>query len=208
MKRLLIASVLAATLLLSACNPNDPTTTVPSAAETTTAAETESVETTTASTEETSVSEGSSDPTGYMPIEGIESPNLKDGVWDDVISGVQIKGGEEKNPEISWNPVEGAKEYAVYMIDTDAGNFLHMKACGITETKIEAGSLGVKEYVGPNPPEGTHNYQVIIYALKDTPETYPGTKAAPFLREKFEKRLDESATILAMGSISGTYSVN
>jgi phosphatidylethanolamine-binding protein (PEBP) family uncharacterized protein len=92
------------------------------------------------------------------------------------------------------------------MIDTDAGNFLHMKKCGITGTKIEAGSLDVKEYVGPNPPEGTHNYMVIIYALKDTPETYPGSKSAPFLREKFENRLNESATILACGSISGTYS--
>ena len=62
---------------------------------------------------------------------------LTDGVWNDIISNTNI--GENKSPQLSWEPVEGAKVYAVYMFDTNTNGYLHWRSGGITETSLPEG---------------------------------------------------------------------
>lgn len=70
----------------------------------------------------------------------ISSINIKDGVLDNDF------GGYGKHPEISfplsWDQVDGAKSYALYMIDYDATHvvgfpFIHWLVANIKENKLE-----------------------------------------------------------------------
>lgn len=91
-----------------------------------------------------------------LPQFDISSDDLHDGVWDTVITNTDY--GKNVSPQLSWEPVEGAKSYVIYMVDTSAGNWLHWRAGNITETTLEQGSATECEYIGPYPPSGTHNY--------------------------------------------------
>lgn len=74
------------------------------------------------------------------------------------------------SPDLSWNAVDGASKYVVFMIDKDAGNWLHM-CTETTDTKLDEGAFDGKDegYVGPYPPE-KHEYDVYVIALKGEPE--------------------------------------
>lgn len=83
--------------------------------------------------------------------------------------------GENLSPELSWDMVEGAACYAIYMYDADALNFLHWRLADVTDTSIKEGAITSETmYIGPFPPEGTHHYQIIVYALKHAPQFYTG----------------------------------
>ena len=87
----------------------------------------------------------------------VTSKNLKRGVWDSKIS--NTNKGENCSPELSWKKVEGATQYAVFMID---GGWLHMDVF-TEETSLEEGIVTGKnrgfQYIGPYPPKGsTHTY--------------------------------------------------
>ena len=74
------------------------------------------------------------------------------------------------SPELSWNAVDGASKYVVFMIDKDASNWLHMFV-ETDDTKLEEGAFNGKDagYVGPYPPE-KHEYDIYVIALKGEPE--------------------------------------
>ncbi len=115
--------------------------------------------------------------------------------------------GDNLSPQLSWNPVEGANSYAIYMFDSDADNFLHWRLADIKETTLDEGAVSIeKMYVGPYPPEGTHNYQIVVYALKDSPKIYEGKINSPADVKAIEKNLDEidgqSGNVIAIGVLN------
>ena len=109
---------------------------------------------------------------GYLdglPTFEVASKDLADGVWDDIISNTDI--GENKSPQLSWEPVEGASEYAIYMFDTNTNGYLHWKSGGITETELVQGWASPLDYNGPHIGHGyTHNFDIYVIALKPLPE--------------------------------------
>ena len=134
----------------------------------------------------------------------ISSTDLHDGVWDTIITNTDH--GKNVSPQLSWEPVEGAKSYVIYMVDTSAGNWLHWRAGNITETTLEQGSASESEYVGPYPPSGTHNYEIYVYAMKADVDRVPGAfDSANEGFDRFESLLEESGGVIAYGHISGTY---
>ena len=99
-----------------------------------------------------------------VPSFAITSGDLKDGRWDPKITNTKFR--ENLSPDLSWEKVEGASRYAVFMID---GEWLHMDVF-TTETALAEGAFAQGErgaqYIGPYPPWGTHTYSVFVFALK------------------------------------------
>ena len=144
----------------------------------------------------------------------VTSDDLHDGIWDDSISNTDA--GENASPELSWDSVEGAGEYVIYMIDEyDTDYWLHWRAYGIKENSHAHGEEFAEdvfnEYIGPYPPEGVHEYVVYVFALKGHASSYPGNFDAESVNvEAVREGLDHAAdgsdgNILAEGCISGTY---
>ncbi len=90
-----------------------------------------------------------------------------------------------KSPPLSWNtPPPDTRAFAVTVLDTSAGNFVHWAAVnlpastrtlepGASHTFLPTGSLqllndfGKLGYAGPCPPRGSsHVYVITVYALK------------------------------------------
>ena len=140
----------------------------------------------------------------------VTSKNLNGGVWDDVIS--NTSRGKNASPELSWPAADGASCYAIYMIDTSAGNWMHWKSNGIKETNLKQGWAKRTEYVGPYPPSGTHTYEIYVFALKESVSSMQGN----FDDENagittLAKSLDKTSSgavgnIISYGHISGTFS--
>ena len=140
----------------------------------------------------------------------VTSENLHDGVWDSVITNTE--NGQNRSPQLAWDPVPGAECYAVYMVDTTVENWLHWKSGGITETSLPLGWAPETEYIGPYPPSGTHTYEIFVFALKKPLSRIRGAFNGnnPVFRQKTLPSLDitddgESGNVLACGHISGTY---
>ncbi len=138
----------------------------------------------------------------------------EEGMWLTAITG---KGANPKGlnqtPQLSWNTVEGASCYAIYMYDASARYWLHWKAGNITTTSIDMGAeLEMSKYFGPYPPSGTHEYQVIVYALKEPVEKCPGTMDSPAIDIRTnEENLDEingsTGNIIGKGILSGKVTI-
>ena len=150
---------------------------------------------------------------GYEKFE-LTSTSLENGVWADIISGDR---GNDSSPELSWEPVEGASEYVVYMVDMNTPDIivcgvLHWKAGGITVTELPEGWAPSSDYIGPNPGRGvTHIYEIYVVAIKGPVERLKGgvRSVSPNLKN-FLLELDtdsegNTGNILAYGKISGTY---
>jgi len=61
------------------------------------------------------------------------------------------------------------------MIDTTASNWCHWIAKDVKVTELELGAeLENSQYIGPYPPGGVHTYEVMIFALKNSPDSYEG----------------------------------
>ena len=134
----------------------------------------------------------------------VTSEDLRDGVWDTIIT--NTKNGSNVSPQLSWEPVEGAAAYVVYMVDTSATNWMHWRSGNITETSLEQGSASEREYVGPYPPSGTHTYEIWVYALESPVEKVPGKfNQANGLFDDYRNQINETSKILAVGHLSGTY---
>jgi len=136
----------------------------------------------------------------------LSSEDLHDGVWDTVIT--KTTNGENRSPQLSWAPVEGASCYVVFMIDTSAGNWLHWKSGTENETVLPAGWAPQSEYVGPYPPGGTHDYEIFVFALKEKPEKIKGSfnGSNPRMME-YAKDIDgeNEDNIISYGHLTGTY---
>lgn len=140
----------------------------------------------------------------------VTSENLHDGVWDSVIS--NTSNGENHSPQLSWESVENAESYVIYMIDTSAGNWMHWKSNGVTDTSLSEGWASESEYVGPYPPKGApHDYEIYVFALKKPVEEIKGWFDSN--NNKFFENLSildtnsdgESGNIISYGHITGTY---
>ncbi|MBP5555412.1 MAG: hypothetical protein J6X94_11155 [Lachnospiraceae bacterium] len=127
-------------------------------------------------------------PADYYQFE-ITSEDLHGMYWDVKISHDK---GDDLSPQLSWNPIEGATCYAVYMIDPDGNNWIHMKTL-TTETNLETGA--VEDYIGPYPPSGSHRYFVYVFALREEKKP-PKALNAP------SSGIDEITSILNTGSDS------
>ena len=136
----------------------------------------------------------------------LTSDDLHDGIWDTVIT--KTANGENRSPQLSWNPVDGASCYAIFMVDTSATNWLHWKSVTESETVLPAGWAPSGEYVGPYPPSGTHDYEVYVFALREQPERIKGSfdSTNPKLFE-FAKDMDgeNEDNIISYGHLTGTY---
>ena len=150
---------------------------------------------------------------GYEKFE-LTSTSLENGVWADIISGDR---GNDSSPELSWEPVEGASEYVIYMVDMNTPDMivcgvLHWKAGGITVTELPEGWAPSSDYIGPNPGRGvTHIYEIYVVAIRGPVERLKGgvRSVSPNLKN-FLLELDtdsegNTGNILAYGKISGTY---
>lgn len=213
-----LALVLLMTNVAGCSNDNFETTqnaTTVSVSQTESVTEAESEETIAETTAETTVAETTAVETTTetqreINIE-ITSPNLNEGVWDVQIT--NTLNGENLSPELSWNPVDGASYYAVYMIDTKA-YWLHMEML-TTDTSVALGQIDGSDgnkYVGPYPPYGTHPYNIYVVALKDVPGEVKthfdanGNKIDDFLEDLDITQNGESGNIVGYGILEGEYS--
>ena len=143
----------------------------------------------------------------YVPEKIVQSVY---GKWDDKIGErAEAKG---VSPEISWEPVEGASLYVIYMVDLDTHYFLHWIQGDITETKIPEGGAARGTYIGPYPEPGTtHRYNIYVIALKNPVERVKGgTNSVNPKFPEFIKALDTDANgntgnIIAAGRVCGSY---
>lgn len=140
----------------------------------------------------------------------LKSENLKDGVWDDAIS--YTDRGSNQSPQLSWEPVEGASCYAIYMVDINMHYFIHWVSSDVTETELPLGWAKETEYVGPYPPDGgTHTYDVYVIALKNPVERLKGGLNS--ITQKMQDFIDSTDTdadgntgnIIAIGHLSGDF---
>jgi len=176
----------------------EPTTAATTAAEVQTTSAVEAVAETTAESKELDLSK--------LSTFELSSEDLHDGVWDTAIT--KTANGENRSPQLSWKPVDGASCYAVFMIDTSAGNWLHWKSVTDSETVLPAGWAPQSEYVGPYPPSGTHDYEIYVLALKEKPERIKGSfdNSNPKMLE-YAKEIDgeKEDNIISYGHLMGTY---
>lgn len=143
-----------------------------------------------------------------LPAITLSSDDLHDGVWDADIT--KTENGSNRSPALTWEPVEGAACYAVYMVDTTATFWLHWKSPEVTETELPAGWAPAAEYVGPYPPSGTHEYEIRVFALKEAvAEEKSAFDRSNYNFDDLVKALDEgssgSGNVLAYGTLTGTY---
>ena len=150
----------------------------------------------------------------------VTSESLEDGRWTDDIS--NTSKGSNLSPQISFEPVEGASYYVIYMVDESAHQWVHWYA-EVNGTDLSLGE-NPGDYIGPYPPafSGDHLYTVYVYALADKPGAffdgeYPVFDAPWFAGDYLWTYLnikDGKASpvlygnVIAYGYISGTYSAD
>ena len=146
---------------------------------------------------------------GYSTF-NVTSESLTDGIWNDITSNTNI--GENKSPQLSWEPVEGAAVYSVYMFDTNTNGYLHWKSGGITETSLPEGWASPLDYNGPHIGHGyTHNFDIYVIALKAPVEKLKGTvngqnkKLGEFIKELDTDKDGNTGNIISYGRISGLF---
>lgn len=150
---------------------------------------------------------------GFLPeYETFEltSEDLQDGVWADVISATQE--GENVSPQLSWEPVDGAGSYVIYMVDTTAYFWIHWKADAVTETDLSQGWASGASYEGPYPPSGsTHTYDIYVIALRNDVDRVRGTvdtqnqNFASFIRGLDTDIDGNSGNIISYGYLTGEF---
>ena len=183
------------------------------------------------STEASAITETTTDAPAEEPVDNsddkfvsaypafkVTSESLDGKYWiDDCV----FQGGNA-SPQLSWEPVEGATTYVIYMVDLTAANIIHWKKDGITEANLPQGSatsaasrgdVSKADYVGPNPPSGsTNQYNIYVFALKAPVERVKGSLGTPAIKlQDFMDSLDTDAegntgNIVAVGRVIGYYS--
>lgn len=158
----------------------------------------------------------------------VTSENMHDGKWDQIIG---RDSGDNMSPQISFDPVEGADGYVIYMVDESSSSWVHWYARDIHATDIAAGE-NPGQYTGPYPcrnvylesvsadgyvDPGNHTYTVYVFALKDSSAMdyeidFDDVSYSPdYLYYDFLNVSDSSSdpyrygNVLAYGYISGTY---
>ena len=140
----------------------------------------------------------------------VTSEDLTDGVWPDIISNTHI--GENRSPQLSWDPVEGAEVYVIYMVDSDTNGFLHWKSNNVTDTDLPQGWASPVDYTGPHIGHGyTHTFDIYVMALKSPVERLQGAVNAvnanlgSFIETIDTDDIGNIGNIIAYGKISGEF---
>ena len=154
----------------------------------------------------------------------VSSVDLQNGVWSDRITNTDK--GENLSPELSFDKVEGADYYFIYMVDESANNWVHWVASDVREEELATGANVNQykdnpefKYVGPYPPVGSgeHTYTIFVYAMKGKPDKDMDLKfdeefhSADYMYYNYlsiskSGNPDKYGNVIAYGYISGTYS--
>ena len=145
-----------------------------------------------------------------LPAINVTSSCNVNGIWDAKIK--NTGSGTNISPDLTWDAVDGATQYAVIMID---GTWLHMDVftakTSLVEGAVGRGTPG-DEYVGPYPPKGnTHTYSVFVFALKNEAGKVPlSFDAGNNSIDKIYEGLNTDANgnkgnVLAYGRLDGNY---
>ena len=146
----------------------------------------------------------------------VNSDDLNNGVWDSSIT--NTPEGQDLSPQLSFDKVEGASYYVIYMVDESSDNRLLWYASHVGDTSVPEGS-GTGEYSGPDlqPGEGRHNLTLYVYALQGEPgrtiDLTPGDSSLSGDLYYYDilNVIDGSSSpelygnVLAYGYITGTY---
>lgn len=212
-KRCMILFAIVLAVSLFGCSNTEASVSQPDIVESSSAASSSTVS---EAPESKAPSEASSSKPEYKSINVTSETLTADGKWLSVINAKSANPpGSNLSPQISWEPVDGAACYAIYMVDNSARHWLHWLAMNLQVTSLDLGvgeELEGSRYAGPYPPSGTHEYEVIVYALKTIPEKYPGIFDSNLLSvDKIEEKLDVidgvPGNIIAKGSVKGTVTV-
>ena len=97
----------------------------------------------------------------------VSSESLSDGRWNSSIT--NTADGMNLSPQLSFDPVDGAAYYVIYMVDESANSWVHWYA-EVSDTFLDEGE-NPGQYIGPYPPEGSgdHLYTIFVYALSGEP---------------------------------------
>ena len=142
----------------------------------------------------------------------LTSEDIEDGFWVDAIS--SSPAGDDVSPQLSWDPVDGAGQYIIYMVDISANYLIHWKAEGVTETHLDRGWAD-SFYFGPYPRTGlTNTYDIYVIAIRNPIDRLRGSLRVP--NENFPLFLayldidaeGNTGNIIAYGHISAQYSVS
>ena len=146
----------------------------------------------------------------------VTSENLQSGVWDDSIANTER--GKNLSPQLSWEKAETAQAYVIYMIDPDGNNWIHLISGTLTKEEVAQGEItsisgGTSEtgYIGPYPPDGTHSYEVYVFALKKAKTSYAeevNTVCGGIAEIAQALNVDDTGkpgNIAAYGKLTGTY---
>ncbi len=149
----------------------------------------------------------------------VTSESLEGDRWSDRVT--DTDAGQNLSPQLSFDKVEGASYYVIYMVDETAGNWVHWYA-EVTDTELEEGA-NPGQYVGPYPPigSGDHYYMIYVYAMADKPDMRYEGEFPVFDKEWFRADVlwsgflnvkDRSndpvlyGNVLAYGYVYGSYS--
>ena len=131
------------------------------------------------------------------------------GFWEEITANT-VNGN--LSPDLSWEPVEGATCYAIYMIDMNTHYVIHWAQGDITETNLPQGFAGTKYYAGMSPAPGdTHVYNTYVFALKNPVEKVKGSvrginpKTPEFIKALDTDKDGNTGNIIAVGKVSGKY---
>ena len=152
---------------------------------------------------------------GDYPAFEVTTTSLKanSNMWEDRM------GTENISPALSWEPVEGASCYVIYMVDSTHSegippmNLLHWKVENYEGTEIAAAADDYFLALGPEPGP-TRTYQIYVIALKAPVERAKGSVGtAPTNFDNFLQALDtdvdgNTGNIIAFGFLSGTYTAD
>ncbi|MBP5774301.1 MAG: hypothetical protein J6W36_01250 [Clostridiales bacterium] len=143
---------------------------------------------------------------GDYPAFEVTTTSLKGNMWEDRMGTANI------SPALSWEPVEGASCYVIYMVDLNANCFLHWVQGDITETSLPQGFAGSKYYIGMYPPPGdTHVYNIYVIALKNPVERVKGSvngispKFPDFINALDTDKDGNTGNIISVGKVSGKF---
>lgn len=142
-----------------------------------------------------------------LPAIEVTSDSANGGYWDQDIG---LKYGN-LSPELTWEAVDGAGCYAVFMVDYATNATYLFWFVVVDETHLDRGRYTDKtEYIGPDRPEPT-DFVVYVVALKDEPKTV--SYALDNITGDIDDKLNvlntdhagNTGNVLAYGRVRATY---
>ena len=134
----------------------------------------------------------------------VTSENLNYYEWDKKIG----ESFGNVSPELSWEKVDGASEYVVFMVDIDTQQFILHSYVTTDTNHLDEGAYDKDTgYFGPRP-TSPHEYAVYVFALKEKPNDlgYAVPSSISNIGKMVEVLLrDKPDNIISYGKIKGSY---